>query len=82
MSLIGHPVTARMLSAAPPRPLISDAPPPQTGLYLGARVRHARFGEGTVTAFDGEGERARVEVAFADSGSKWLIASMARLEPL
>ncbi|WP_421718270.1 DNA helicase II [Algiphilus sp.] len=69
-------------SSAPSRPLISDAPPPQTGLYLGARVRHARFGEGTVTAFDGEGERARVEVAFADSGSKWLIASMARLEPL
>ena len=64
------------------RPLVSDAPPPSSGLYLGARVRHARFGEGTVTAFDGEGDRARVEVAFADGGSKWLIASMAKLEPL
>lgn len=64
------------------RPVVSDAPPATSGLYLGARVRHPRFGEGTVTAFDGQGERARVEVAFADVGSKWLIAAIAPLEPV
>lgn len=80
--LSGRFADSQPASWEPSRPVVSDAPPSSSGLYLGARVRHARFGEGTVTAFDGEGDRARVEVAFADGGSKWLIASMAKLEPV
>jgi DNA helicase II / ATP-dependent DNA helicase PcrA len=31
---------------------------------------------------EGSGERARVQVNFAGAGSKWLMLSMAQLEPL
>jgi DNA helicase-2/ATP-dependent DNA helicase PcrA len=70
---------------ARPRPLVSGsagAGAGPGGLKLGQRVTHAKFGEGTVLAFDGDGERARVEVRFRDAGTKWLLLSMARLESL
>ncbi len=51
------------------------------GLNLGQRVRHARFGEGTILQFDGDGERTRVEVRFESAGSKWLMLSVANLVP-
>lgn len=46
---------------------------------LGERVQHARFGEGVVTAGDGEGESARVQVNFQSCGKKWLVVSYAKL---
>ncbi|MFT4045150.1 MAG: DNA helicase II [Solimonas sp.] len=52
------------------------------GLRLGQSVRHEKFGEGTVLAFDGDGERTRVEVRFKKDGTKWLMLSFARLEAL
>ncbi|MGQ0587369.1 MAG: 3'-5' exonuclease, partial [Gammaproteobacteria bacterium] len=52
------------------------------GLRLGQRVSHKSFGEGTVTAFDGDGDRVRVEVRFRDAGTKWLMLSYANLQPL
>jgi DNA helicase-2/ATP-dependent DNA helicase PcrA len=52
------------------------------GLKLGQRVAHKSFGEGTVTAFDGDGDRVRVEVRFRDAGTKWLMLSYANLQPL
>jgi DNA helicase-2/ATP-dependent DNA helicase PcrA len=52
------------------------------GLRLGQRVRHKNFGEGTVLAFDGDGERMRIEVRFRDAGTKWLMLSYANLQPL
>ena len=45
-------------------------------------MRHSRFGEGTVLSFEGDGERLRVEVRFRDAGTKWLLAALARLEPV
>jgi DNA helicase II / ATP-dependent DNA helicase PcrA len=51
------------------------------GLNLGQRVRHARFGEGTILQFDGDGERTRVEVRFESAGNKWLMLSVANLVP-
>ncbi|MES0873887.1 DNA helicase II [Sinimarinibacterium thermocellulolyticum] len=51
------------------------------GLALGQRVRHARFGEGTILQFDGDGERMRVEVRFQAAGTKWLMLSVANLQP-
>jgi len=50
------------------------------GFRLGDSVRHAKFGEGTILAFDGSGERTQVEVRFKSSGTKRLLLSMARLE--
>ncbi|GAB4168801.1 MAG: DNA helicase II [Wenzhouxiangellaceae bacterium] len=54
-----------------------------TGLPpLGGRVRHARFGEGTVVAAEGQGHNARIQVNFDDAGMKWLVAGFAKLEPV
>jgi DNA helicase-2/ATP-dependent DNA helicase PcrA len=52
------------------------------GLKLGQRVQHKSFGEGTVLAFEGDGERLRIEVRFRDAGTKWLMLSFANLQPL
>ena len=41
---------------------------------------HPKFGEGTVLAFEGAGEHARVHVNFSDAGPKWLVVAYARLE--
>ena len=47
---------------------------------MGQRVRHPKFGEGTVLAYEGEGPQARIQVNFAEAGSKWLVLAYARLE--
>ncbi|MEQ1440638.1 DNA helicase II [Fontimonas sp. SYSU GA230001] len=52
------------------------------GLRLGQQVRHERFGEGTILQFDGDGDRARVEVRFRNAGTKWLMLSVANLLPV
>ncbi|HVT34118.1 MAG TPA: DNA helicase II [Nevskiaceae bacterium] len=52
------------------------------GFRLGQRVSHAKFGEGTILNFDGNDERARVEVRFASAGTKWLMLAMANLQAL
>lgn len=49
--------------------------------YLGARVRHPKFGEGVVIALEGQGAHARVQVNFDEHGAKWLVLSFAKLEP-
>ena len=51
-----------------------------SGYKLGSRVRHAKFGEGTVLNLEGQGEHARVQVNFQDTGNKWLVISFAKLE--
>ena len=55
---------------------------PATGLGLGQRVFHQVFGEGVVLNFEGRGVNARVEVNFADEGSKWLVVQYAKLQTL
>jgi DNA helicase-2/ATP-dependent DNA helicase PcrA len=52
------------------------------GLRLGQRVRHATFGEGVVLQSEGSGDRARVQINFAQTGAKWLMMSYANLQPL
>ena len=48
----------------------------------GQGVAHARFGEGVVTGIEGSGDDARVQVKFAQHGSKWLALAIAKLEPV
>ena len=54
----------------------------EEALRIGARVHHARFGEGVVLRCEGGGERARVQVNFATAGAKWLMFGYANLEML
>ena len=56
----------------------SDVP----GLRMGQRVLHAKFGEGVVLQSEGSGERARIQVNFADAGAKWLMLGYANLQAL
>ena len=51
-----------------------------SGYKLGQRVRHAKFGEGTIVNMEGSGEHSRLQVAFQSQGIKWLVAAYARLE--
>ncbi|NMH59908.1 DNA helicase II [Alteromonas ponticola] len=51
-----------------------------SGFSLGQRVRHRKFGEGVVLNYEGSGEHARVQVNFAEFGSKWLVLAYAKLE--
>ena len=51
----------------------------ETGMQLGQRVFHAKFGEGVVLNYEGEGRHARVQVNFAQVGSKWLVLEYANL---
>jgi DNA helicase-2/ATP-dependent DNA helicase PcrA len=52
-----------------------------TGLHPGQQVRHAKFGEGTVLMLEGSGPQARIQIHFPEAGTKWLVASYAKLEP-
>src|SRR5690606_13201673 len=55
---------------------------PDTGISLGQRVLHGKFGEGVVLNCEGHGANARVQVNFHEVGSKWLVLSYAKLEVL
>lgn len=51
-----------------------------SGIKLGQRVSHKKFGEGTVLNYEGSGESMRLQIHFENHGVKWLVASMAKLE--
>jgi len=51
----------------------------ESGFQIGQLVRHAKFGEGTVLNYEGEGHNARVQVSFAE-GNKWLVLAYANLQ--
>ncbi len=47
---------------------------------LGQRVHHGKFGDGVILSYEGEGDRARVQVNFKTNGSKWLVMAYANLQ--
>jgi len=53
---------------------------PVTGMRIGSRVRHTKFGDGVVLNFEGNGPQARIQVNFERQGTKWLMLSYANLE--
>jgi len=53
-----------------------------TGLKLGQRVRHARFGDGVVLRIEGSDQQAQIEVNFERAGRKVLMAAYAKLSPI
>lgn len=57
-------------------PIISN----DSGYSLGQRVKHPKFGDGTIINIEGSGEHCRLQIAFNGEGIKWLVAAFARLE--
>ncbi len=51
-----------------------------TGLKVGQRVLHPKFGEGILVDVEGSGKNARVQVNFEDVGLKWLVLGYANLD--
>jgi len=46
---------------------------------IGQQVSHKKFGDGIVTAIEGSGARARVQVSFDTNGTRWLMLNIANL---
>jgi len=59
-----------------------EAPPGKTGLKQGSRVRHPKYGEGTVFRREGDGDDAKITVQFQQHGVKKLVEKFAQLERL
>jgi DNA helicase-2/ATP-dependent DNA helicase PcrA len=62
------------------RPVSLDETPSHSNMRMGSRVRHAKFGDGVVLNFEGNGPQARIQVNFEGQGTKWLMLSYANLE--
>ena len=72
-----------MPSAKLPRPQMDvSAARGAAGLQKGSRVRHGKYGEGTVLMREGEGEDAKLTVHFPRVGVKKLVERFAQLERL
>ena len=65
---------------APAAPRRAETTP--SGIGLGQRVRHRKFGEGVVLNYEGQGHHARVQVNFENEGAKWLVVAYANLETM
>jgi DNA helicase II / ATP-dependent DNA helicase PcrA len=59
-----------------------EAPVGKTGLKQGSRVRHPKYGEGTVFRREGDGDDAKITVQFQQHGVKKLVEKFAQLERL
>ncbi len=63
------------------RPKLSvPAPTGATGFQSGQRVRHPKYGEGTIFRREGDGDDAKLTVQFAKFGIKKLVEKFANLE--
>jgi DNA helicase-2/ATP-dependent DNA helicase PcrA len=66
---------------ARPKMEIPVGPVPK-GLTKGSRVKHGKYGEGTIILREGDGEDAKLTVHFARFGVKKLIEKFAQMEKL
>ena len=75
----GKPGTGK--PGAMPRPAMDlPAPAGAAGLRKGQRVRHGKYGEGTVLMREGDGEDAKLTVLFIRHGRKKLMEKFANLQ--
>ncbi len=66
-----------------PRPVMDvAAPAPIAPLKKGQRVRHSKYGEGTVLMREGDGEDAKLTVMFQRHGMKKLMEKFANLQKI
>jgi DNA helicase-2/ATP-dependent DNA helicase PcrA len=61
-------------------PEVEVVPEEQEGVWLGMKVRHAKFGVGTVRKIEGKGDDQKVIVWFSSVGPKKLLVRFAGLE--
>jgi DNA helicase-2/ATP-dependent DNA helicase PcrA len=59
---------------------VKEEPSGRTGFRPGQRVRHPKYGEGTVYRREGDGENAKITVQFPRFGLKKLVEKYAQLE--
>lgn len=77
---VGRQARLTRMETASSSPVLSSASASDlSGLHVGAKVRHDRFGEGEVIAIEGEGGNAKATVSFAHFGQKQLLLKFARL---
>jgi DNA helicase-2/ATP-dependent DNA helicase PcrA len=78
----GWSPSTRVPRPAPDLPAPEDESQDAARVAVGARVRHARFGTGTVAEVVGNGRDAKVRIDFDDAevGRKTLVLAQARLE--
>ncbi|HEX3043918.1 MAG TPA: hypothetical protein VHY08_04115, partial [Bacillota bacterium] len=79
---VSAPRTATVTAtpAPKPQPAVDVAAAAPTSIVAGVKVRHIKWGLGTVIAKEGEGDGAQVKVAFPGLGVKTLILGYANLE--
>jgi hypothetical protein len=70
----------RPASSRPPMEIPASAG--AAGLRKGQRVRHSKYGEGTVLMREGDGEDAKLTVLFSSHGMKKLMEKFANLQKL
>ncbi|MDD2989900.1 MAG: 3'-5' exonuclease [Zoogloea sp.] len=86
-SFVSEP-SARYYNPGAAKPAMASMPPAPPmksrdlgGLRIGQSVQHARFGDGVIISAEGSGNDARVQVKFAEAGTKWLMLAVAKLTP-
>jgi len=60
--------------------MVPEPPEEQDGVYIGMKVRHGKFGVGSVRKIEGEGDGQKVVVWFNSAGPKKLMLRFAGLE--
>jgi len=78
-------VKSRVSPASNPKPGTADRPAASAGasnLQKGQRVRHAKYGDGTVLFREGDGDDAKVTVMFNRHGMKKLMEKFANLQKI
>ncbi len=60
--------------------VVAEAPKGKQGFRPGQRVKHPKYGEGTVYQREGDGEDAKITVQFPRFGLKKLVEKYAQLE--
>ncbi len=60
--------------------IIPEPPEENDGVHIGMRVRHGRFGVGTIRKIEGSGDNQKVIVWFNSAGPKKLMLRFAGLE--
>jgi DNA helicase-2/ATP-dependent DNA helicase PcrA len=76
---MGHNLSA-VTSAFDDVEIIPEPPEEHDGVFIGMKVRHAKFGVGTIRKIEGEGEGQKVIVWFNPIGPKKLLLRFAGLE--
>lgn len=79
-SKISRPVSLRPSTHSSPTSFQAPNTIGDTGLKIGQRVHHKKFGEGIILNFEGSGDSTQIQIKFTTAGTKWLMPSIAKLE--